>query len=230
MRGSPPTVTSFTAAWPASARGHEQQLAALDRERGRAAGRPPGRGRRRARPRGRRPPRRGRAGAPRRRRRRRAGSPQHEAGAERVARVEREAVLARAVGHALDLGEHALGRAARPPGRGRWCRRSPSWRSTSPSASAPSAASSAQRAEVPEPHGRAVDLAVGEDRDVALVQVARAPRGGSSRRSPTAARRGGGAPRRCPSSARLTARPASMSRGRSSASTRRPKAAAGTEA
>ena len=58
------------------------------------------------------------SGARRRRPRRgRAGSSQDEAGAQRVARVEDEAVLARAVGHPLDLGEHALGRPTRPRGR-----------------------------------------------------------------------------------------------------------------
>ena len=82
-----------------------------------AAGRPPGPGRPAARL-----ERVDGAGRPRRcgdlgRRRGRAGSSQDEAGAERVARVEHEAVLAGAVRHPLDLGEHALVGVRRPRGR-----------------------------------------------------------------------------------------------------------------
>ena len=67
--------------------------------------------------------------------------------------------------------------------------------STRSPSSRPSSASSATRADVPEPHGRAVHLAVGEHGDVALVRpVGRRPPGrrrGSCRRCPTAARRSG---------------------------------------
>ena len=72
---------------------------------------------------------------------------------ERVARVEHEAVLAGAEGRALDLGEHALGRRADHARRGRSCRRSSRGAGRRPRRARPSAASSAQRAEVPEPHG-----------------------------------------------------------------------------
>ena len=80
-------------------------------------------------------------------------------------------MLAGAVGHALDLGEHAVARVARPRARGRSSRRSSRGAGRRP-AETPSAASSAQRAEVARAAGRAVDLAVGEDRHVALVQRA----------------------------------------------------------
>ncbi len=99
-------------------------------------------------------------------------SAQDEAGNERVARVDGEDVLAGHIRHPRDLGNHggsAVDGTTRAPGS-----ECPQWIHGSgsvPASSLPEACSAASRAHVPRAARRAVDLAVGEYGDVALVQV-----------------------------------------------------------
>ena len=88
-----------------------------------------------------------------------------------------------------------------------------SWRSTAPSGSRPSAASSAIARGRARAAGRAVGLAVGEDRDVALVgpRPGRGRRRGSSRRRPRAASSLGWRATSAASSAHLISRPSAIS-------------------
>src|SRR5439155_20185281 len=79
-------------------------------------------------------------------------SSQHEPGAEVVAGIEDEPVLAGPVRGAVHLADHALRPLPGDPG-GELLPTIESCRSTRPGISRPSANSSATRAQVPEPHG-----------------------------------------------------------------------------
>ena len=85
-------------------------------------------------------------------------SAQQEPVAERVARIELEAMLAGPEGAALDLGRRPPARpptsvVGHDPARRRRCRRSSGASSGSPTPSSPRACRTASRADVPEPHG-----------------------------------------------------------------------------